>query len=166
MRLAQSKWCAEWTVSPGSYRMWIYIYIYIYIYNKSVVVNECYLLRFSFTWGKLNRFLWARVWTWKFEIQEIAVDISLFCALIYIIIIFFSIEWYIWVVVHLYLGDSVQMSIKYHYDPEILSLVPNAAKQHKDIEPIYELSDIIIDIRGPPKKMYANLPDHATPLGA
>jgi len=46
--------------------------------------------------------------------------------------------------VHLYLSDSVQMSITYHYDPEMMS--------------------ITMDIRGPKKKL--GISSHDAPLGA
>jgi len=56
--------------------------------------------------------------------QEISIHISLFFELIYIIIIiFFPLNGiFDTELVHLYLSDRVQMSIKYHDDPDILSL--------------------------------------------
>jgi len=67
----------------------------------------------------------------------------------------------------LYLSDSVQISIIYHYDPDILSLVlsdtgckKTTEQDHFLFKPIYELS-LTIDIRA-----RAYIPRHATPLGA
>jgi len=51
-------------------------------------------------------------------------------------VIFFSIELYIrhCELVHLYLSDRVQMSIKYHYDPEILSLTMDIQGFKKNVQ--------------------------------
>jgi len=57
----------------------------------------------------------------KFEIQEMTIDISLFFALMYILFFFSLNGRFDTELVHLYLSDRVQMSIKYHNDPGVVS---------------------------------------------
>jgi len=87
----------------------------------------------------------------------------LFFASTYILIrFFFSIEWYIWHwTVHLYLSDRVQMSIKYHYDPEILSLVLSDTECSKTTEQQHDsfwlnqsMKSETVNIRGPKNRLH------------
>jgi len=88
----------------------------------------------------------------EFKIQEITVDISLFFALIYILRIF--------------LGDRLQMSIKYHYDPDILCLVLSYTEWSKTTEQLHFLMDCQKQwIPGAPKEIgRANYPNFSTPF--
>jgi len=104
------------------YICWLYICLYIYIYNYRM--SYSYLLTFGFTWGKWKHYKLCieRVNEGIQNTRTNFGQLSILCIIIYNYYRFFSIKCYIWLV-HLYLSDKVQLSIKYHDDPETLSLV-------------------------------------------